>query len=237
MSDVLQTLIGLASLLVAIIVGWGRLKGWWNSKAVSKWRREVSQIRQRPKSIELWVTRRRFLVLLAMIAGIVVGFLIPFRIARGIRLSISRLAVVNRKTNVIHEAAICQDHLPSAKNRLRTPIPHTARYHGDRAIHILTELARQAPDEDAVRLLLLAKDLKPSAVHIYDMLIRILGRLKRYESIHLLLNDAERGLSELIAAEVHGSKRSLELMRAKEAIRMRRWTVNARAAFAVTRVR
>jgi hypothetical protein len=237
MSDVVQTLIGLASLLVAIIIGWERLKGWWNSKTVSIWRREVRQVTQRTKSIGLWVTRRRFLVLLAIIASIVVGFLITFRIARGARLSISRLAVVNKKTNVIHEAEICQDHLPSATNLLRSRIPPTARYHGDRAVHILTELARQAPDEDAVRLLLLTKDLNPTAVHIYDMLIRTLGRLKRYESIHLLLNDAERVLSELIAAEVQGSKRFLELMRAKEAIRMRRRTVNARAVLAVTRVR
>jgi hypothetical protein len=36
MSDVIHTLIGLASLLVAIIVGWGRLRGWWNSKAISQ---------------------------------------------------------------------------------------------------------------------------------------------------------------------------------------------------------
>jgi hypothetical protein len=68
-------------------------------------------------------------------------------------------------------------------------------------------------------------------------LIRVLGRLKRYESIHLLLHDAERMLLDLMAVEVRGSQRFRELMRAKGAIVMRHRFVNARAARAAMRIR
>jgi len=167
----------------------------------------------------------------------VVTSLAAFRILHGRSAWPSRLAVVNKKTQVIHDATIYQEHLPSVKNRLHAPIPNTAHYHSDRAVRILVELARHTPDEEAVRVLLLAKDLRPHAVHVYDMLIRVLGRLKRYESIHLLLSDAERMLLDLMAVEVHGSQRFRELMRAKEAIIMRRRFVNARAARAAMRIR
>jgi hypothetical protein len=167
----------------------------------------------------------------------VVTSLAAFRMLHGMSAWPSRLAVVNKKTQVIHDAEICQGHLPSPKNRLHALIPDTAHYHSDRAVRILVELARHAPDEEAVRILLLAKDLRPSAVHVYDMLIRVLGRLKRYESIHLLLSDAERVLVERMAGEVRGSQRFRELMRAKEAIIMRRRFVNARAARAAMRIR
>ncbi|QSZ42346.1 hypothetical protein GJV85_09590 [Sulfurimonas aquatica] len=69
------------------------------------------------------------------------------------------------------------------------------RFHKTKKVHILSELSKNLSAEDAIEILLLAVNNNPTSVHIYDKLIKLLGKLKRYTSIHLLLDDATKKLS------------------------------------------
>ena len=64
---------------------------------------------------------------------------------------------------------------------------------------MLYHISQDVSIEDSVQILLLAVENNPTSVHLYDKLIKLLGTIKRYEAIHLLLNNAEYRLIKKIS--------------------------------------
>jgi len=60
--------------------------------------------------------------------------------------------------------------------------------------------------------------MNPTSVHIYDKLIKLLGKIKRYESIHLLLKSAEDDLSQSLAEKKWGTKEHKKYLKALQHI-------------------
>jgi len=85
-------------------------------------------------------------------------------------------------------------------------------------VSILDLIAQTRPTEDAIEILLLAAEGNPTSVHIYDKLIKLLGKIKRYESIHLLLKSAENDLSQILSGKKGGTKEHKKYLRALQHI-------------------
>lgn len=214
----LSTLVAnLVLLAVVLIVERRHLQFWWKSSPMSEAREQI--VSRFSAGLHAHLTRRRLLFIMFM--GVVYVSFQSFLLRRTSSLRFHRL-IANQRTGVLHHQEACADHLPSASNRGAASRLRTPHYHTAHDVFILTEMAKNVSDEDAVELLMHARILRPSAVHVYDALIRVLGRLKRYESIHLLLRDGERELESLMATTQPNSKRYHELRRAKDALVRRR---------------
>lgn len=147
-------------------------------------------------------SRRKFLIGGTAIVGISIWniFNTPF-IARKIKtfmflfLPNSNQLIINKNTGVIHHEIFCKNHLPKEKNRkLDKKLSPYVKFHESKKIQILNKISQDISIEDSIQVLLLAVENNPTSVHLYDKLIKLFGTIKRYESIHLLLNNAETNI-------------------------------------------
>jgi hypothetical protein len=138
--------------------------------------------------------------------------------------------VINSRSGVIHHMVFCAAHLPLPGNR-RAPstLTKTDHFHTSVKVRILEVLAADRPDEEAVQLFLLALEGQPTTMHIYDRLIRILGRLKRYESIYLLLEYAHKTLTASRDTYRPGTRVFRQYAKAVQAIELRQEQARGRA--------
>ena len=140
--------------------------------------------------------------------------------------------VVNTKSGVIHHSIICSDHLPSEHNISSTPaIVPNSKFHSTHKVAILTKITEGASAEDAIEVLLLAAEDNPSSVHIYDKIVKLLGKLKRYESIHLLLENAEKNLVNIARKSEEGSKEQRKYKKAISHMQLQRKQAKNRAKY------
>ena len=148
-----------------------------------------------------------------------------------------RHLVVNSKSGVIHHREICSEHLPLEKNRTSKPsLKLNAKFHASRKVSILTKITEGVSAEDAIEILLLATEDHPTSVHIYDKLVRLLGKLKRYESIHLVLEHAENNLKRSSSQMVVGSKERRKYEKAISHVRLQREKARQRAVYAAIKM-
>lgn len=221
LSEFIQIGIGFATLLVTIIIGWPKLK---NRLQKNPRRNSINITNDKNIIIPRWhltkISRRAFFATVA--SGL--GCMIVFYFIRTGVLSKKHLnpglsnIIVNKKTKIIHHKDICVDHLPSENNQIISHIDKADKYHKVHAANILYQLACKASDKDAVVFLLQAIAIQPKAIHVYDKLIRILGKLKKYELIHYTLKKAKTHLSEKMNEFQIGSKKYLELEKARSSI-------------------
>ncbi len=115
--------------------------------------------------------------------------------------------VINKNNGIIHHKKLCSNHLPIDKNISDSNYYSSKiRFHKSKKIPILDLIAQKKSAEDAIELLLLAADGNPTSVHIYDKLITLFGKIKRYESIQLLLKSVEDELSQILSEKKGGTK-------------------------------
>ena len=138
--------------------------------------------------------------------------------------------VINSRSGVIHHMVFCATHLPLPGN-CRAPSTLNKEDHFHRSVkgRILEVIAADRQDEEAVQLFLLALEGQPTTMHLYDRLIRILGRLKRYESIHLLLEHAHKTLTVSRDAYRPGTRVFRQYAKAVQAIELRQEQARRRA--------
>jgi len=87
--------------------------------------------------------------------------------------------VINKKSGVIHHKMFCRNHLPISKNIINDlSLAHGIRFHQSKKVSILSSLSEQVSAEDAIEIILLAVENNPTSVHLYDKLIKLLGKLK-----------------------------------------------------------
>ena len=144
-------------------------------------------------------SRRHFIVTAVAATGVVAvgGFVLP--------IFISKRLVANTGSRVIHHLDVCASHLPLAVNQ--RPPQEGDEIHESLRIKILEVLAMQAwSDKERVESLFLAIEHDPCALRVYDQLIRILGKLKRYDTIHNTLRLAIDEVTNLAAVAVTKSE-------------------------------
>jgi len=148
-----------------------------------------------------------------------------------------KMLVVNSKSGVIHHKEQCADHLPKTINQASVyQLASSSRFHGSKKVEILGDLTDSVSAEDAIELLLLAVDDNPTTVHLYDKLVKLLGKIKRYESIHLILANGKSILLSKQAKLAVGTKKYNEYTRAIEHINLQQEKANERARIAAFRI-
>jgi len=144
-----------------------------------------------------------------------------------------RNLVINSKTGVIHHKEICSDHLPEPGNTASTAhLVANSQFHLTKKVQILDRVAEGVSAEDAVEILMLSAENNLTSVHIYDKLVKLLGKLKRYESIHLLLESAENELDNNLSRLKQGTKKYKKYEKALNHIKTQREKVLQRARLA-----
>jgi hypothetical protein len=140
--------------------------------------------------------------------------------------------VVNSKSGVIHHKILCADHLPSESNtRSGTQFISKSKFHSSHKVGILTKITENVSAEDAIEILLLAVEDNPTSVHIYDKIVKLLGKLKRFEAIHLLLENADNNLSKIADEKIMGSKEYKKYEKAITHVRLQRRKTRERARY------
>ncbi len=140
------------------------------------------------------------------------------------------LKVINKAIGTIHHKKLCSDHLPIGKNA--TDFDNSTsniKFHKSKKVPILDLLTQNRNAEDAIEILLLAVDGNSTSVHIYDKLIKLLGKIKRYESIHLLLRNAEDDLNQALLEKESGTKEYKKYQKALQHIQMQKEKVLSNA--------
>jgi len=191
--DLITLLIAFITLAILILINWKPIK-----EAIKH--DDFSSLRDSYISIK----RRKFLLVSTTAIGIgTLVLLTPNNINQKLKklfltfLPNSDMLVVNKKTGVIHHKILCKKHLPKSRNIDNNIIFNTKlKFHGTKKVEILTTLSKNINTESAIDVLLLATENNPTSVHLYDELVKLLGKVKRYESIHLLLSDVERKLTD-----------------------------------------
>ncbi len=209
--DFIALLIALITLAVSILINWKTLK-----KSIKH--DDFASLRNSFMSIK----RRQFLVASTTVVGI--GTWVLLR-SNSVNEKLKKLflnflpnndmIVVNKKTGVIHHKILCKKHLPKSNNINNYITFNTKlRFHKTKKVAILTNLSQNTNAENAIDVLLLATENNPTAVHLYDALVKLLGKVKRYEVIHLLLNDAERKLTDKLIFIRKGTKEYKKITKA-----------------------
>lgn len=152
------------------------------------------------------LSRRKFIIGSTVVVGIGIWniFNIPYmnkkiKTFMFLFLPNSNQLVINKNTGVVHHEIFCKNHLPKEKNRTSNrKISANIKFHESKKIQILNKISQDISIEDSIQVLLLAVENNPTSVHLYDKLIKLFGTIKRYESIHLLLNDAEINITNKI---------------------------------------
>lgn len=199
----------LAAVIVTILLNWKRLR----RNPIFKLIPPLNQ----KSSIFTTNSRRNFLIKGALATGVTFWALIHFRFAKEkLKTIYNRLfqsdngLIINKKTDVIHHKKLCSDRLPIDKNVAESNY-HSVniRCHKSKKVPILDLISQTRSAEDAIEILLLAAEGNPTSVHIYDKLIKLLGKIKRYESIHLLLKSTEDELNQILSGK-NGEQRNIK---------------------------
>jgi hypothetical protein len=111
----------------------------------------------------------------------------------------TRDLVANGSSGVVHHSQICFRHLPKIVNRRRLNQVNAGRLHWSASSAILEELATTAPDSTAAEYLELAIRRSPGSVHLYDRLVKIYGRQRRYDRIVAILESGLAAAREILA--------------------------------------
>ena len=118
----------------------------------------------------------------------------------------SKRLVTNSRSKVTHHFDACKFHLPLPANQRATQAGD--EIHESLRVKILEILAIGSwHDEERVELLFLAIEHDPCAMRIYDRLIRVLGRLKRYHKIHTTLQLGVVRVKALADLAINGRER------------------------------
>jgi hypothetical protein len=239
--QIASVLIAFVGLLVTLLIEWPKL----SVRFCLVIERFVSTF----SCAQLWrplLSRRTFLISIAAGGALVVGGLALTRFQNrntGLRWLSYLIArqeapmVINFRSGVIHHTVFCATHLPLPKNRrLSTTLKREDHFHKSLKVKILETIAAQRPDEDAVQLLLLALEGNTTTIHVYDRLIRLLGKLKRYESIHFLLENARKTLIASRDSSLPGTKAFCRYAKAVRDIELRQEQARMRARAATVRL-
>ncbi|MDE8602704.1 hypothetical protein M3I01_007170 [Marinomonas sp. RSW2] len=232
-TQLISVAIALAAMMITAILNWKALKRAWDSRDVQKARNKVDSHRRK--------LIKAFPILAVGIGGWGIIRFTPIyeSLKKGLYhfLPSSNELVVNDKNGVIHHKVLCSEHLPK-KTSKSTPYKLAAktRFHGSQKVGILSELTKDVSAEDAIEILLLAADDNPTSVHIYDRIVRLLGKIKRYESIHILLENAEANLLEKIKDLRTGSKKHKKYSKAISHIQLQRHKARERARYSALRI-
>lgn len=208
----------LAAVIVTILLNWKRLRRNPIFKPIQPFNQKTS--------IFTTNSRRNFLIVVALATGVTFWALIYFRCTKKkLKTIYNRLfqadtgLIINKKTGVIHHKKLCSGHLPIDKNVADSNYNSSKiRCHKSKKVPILDLISQTRSAEDAIEILLLAAEGNPTSVHIYDKLIKLLGKIKRYESIHFLLKSAEDELSQSLAEKKWGTKEHKKYLKALQHI-------------------
>jgi len=222
----IAALTGVVALVITILINWKSLNKSLQQKKVKKIKRQL-------------MPSRRFFIqaVSALTVGIASWGLMQIKpIKEGIQKTLfyflpqGKNLIINKNSGVIHHKQLCSDHLPSTHN-IGNPakLSYKARFHGTHKVAILTKVTEGISAEDAIEILLLAVEDNPSSVHIYDKLVKLLGKLKKFESIHMLLENAENNLTKLSKLCVFGSKQYKKYEKAIAHVRLQRGKAKYRA--------
>ena len=196
----------LSAVIVTLLLNWNRLRKNSIFKPISSFNQKAS--------IFTTISRRTFLIVGTLTTGVVFWALIHFRLTeKKLKNIYNRLfqvdkgLIINKKTGIIHHKNICSDHLPIDKNVSDSNYHYSKiRCHKSKKVPILDLIAQTRSAEAAIEILLLAAEGNPTSVHIYDKLIKLLGKIKRYESIYLLLRNVEDELRQALSEKKSGTK-------------------------------
>jgi hypothetical protein len=219
---------GIVVALVTILLNWVKLKKSWRSKDIKNAREKVS------------VSRRSLIKSTGIMAASFAGWgllqikPIKERIERGIYyfLPQGKNLIVNKRNGTIHHKLICKNHLPKNIDKSSPlSLASNSRFHGSYKVAILSKITEGVSAEDAIEILMLATENSPTSVHLYDKVVKLLGKIKRYESIHLLLDSAERKINELSSQQTKGSKKHKECVKASLHIQKQKEKSRSRARY------
>lgn len=223
----------LAAVMVTVLLNWKSLKKAWNLKDIQKARSKVD------------AQRRKLIKLVPLIAvgigswGVIRFTPIYENLKKGLYyfLPSSNELVVNDKNGVIHHKVLCSNHLPKRSSKsMPYELASKARFHSSHKVGILSELTKDVSAEDAIEILLLAAEDNPTSVHVYDRIVKLLGKIKRYESIHILLENAETNLLGQLKDIKEGTKQYSEYSKAISHIQLQREKAKERARYSALRV-
>lgn len=230
----ISVITGVLGVIVTVLLNFDSLKKTLRNKDVKKIQQKIS------------LTRRVFI---KGIAAVVVGFagwgvlqLKPVKevVKRSLYyfLPQGKNLIVNSKSGVIHHKILCSDHLPSKKNISNaSELAVNSRFHETHKVAILSKITEGVSSEDAIEILMIATEDNPSSVHVYDKIVRLLGKLKRYESIHLLLENAENRLAVISNMQTAGSKQQRKYEKAIAHVKLQREKAKIRAKHAAFNVK
>jgi len=118
--------------------------------------------------------------------------------------------VKNKKTGKIHHLSVCKGHLPSVDNRdVVYFFDSYSSLHGSKKMVISNCLLNVACDEEKEAILLSSIKHSPTSTHLYKPLIKLWGRKKEYENIHVLL-DSNIELLKAMAGRSVGNQRLMK---------------------------
>ena len=225
----ITSLAALIAVTITILLNWKALKKFLNSYHFSKSKRKIANVKT--------ISRRKFIIIGASITSFIFWGLIHYRLAKKELNKIgdtffngNRNLTINKTTGIIHHRKLCSDHLPIGKNVTDfNNSTSNIKFHKSKKVPILDLLTQNRNAEDAIEILLLAADGNSTSVHIYDKLIKLLGKIKRYESIHLLLRDAEDDLNQALLEKKSGSKEYKKYQKALRHIQMQKEKVLSNA--------
>jgi hypothetical protein len=116
-----------------------------------------------------------------------------------------------------------------ASNRYQGDVRPYDSIHGSLAPRIVTELSLELPPEKSLLLLKEVIDRHPTSVHLYDLAIRLYGRLRRYDEIHEMISGSIAGL-EAFLPQVKNPRQRLAIVRTVAQLRSREASARTRAS-------
>lgn len=217
----ITALAAVIAVTITILLNRNVLINCFKSNRLLKKKRKIDNIKA--------ISRRKFIIG-ALITSSAVWWLIHYKLAKkrlrklfNTFLGENQNLVINKLTGIIHHQKLCWDHLPVNKNITDlTKSPANIRFHKSKTVSILVLIAKDKNAEDAIEILLLAADGNPTSVHVYDKLIKLLGKIKRYESIHLLLRNAEDELNKSLSEKKTETKEYKKYQKALRHIQMQK---------------
>jgi hypothetical protein len=112
--------------------------------------------------------------------------------------------------------------LPKYKNQTSVKnVQSLSQLHDGVELKIYELLARKADDEQAAKYLQLAIQKSPGSLHLYDLLVRIYRKQRRYDEIHKLLDNAVLDTREKLKTRGLSDKRRGSLRRRLSAFEVR----------------
>lgn len=225
----ITSLAALIAVTITVLLNWKALKTFFNSYRFSKNKHKIPNFKT--------VSRRKFIIIGALITSFIFLGLMHYRSAKKKLNKIfdtffngDKNLIINKTTGTIHHKNLCSDHLPIDKNVIDfANSTSNIKFHKSKKVPILDLLAQNRNAEDAFEILLLAADGNSTSVHIYDKLIKLLGKIKRYESIHLLLRNAENDLNQALLEKKSGTKEYKKYQKALRHIQMQKEKVLSNA--------